>query len=103
MSAFQQAVLDLAEHMPALGYQDYEEYALKALVEYGCIAASEAQKQTERECEELLDLSVYPDALFNVCGLRTDLPKRILWKDVMVIEGSEKEARRLLLQHGFDN
>lgn len=103
VDAFQQAVLDLAEHMPALGYPDYEEYALKALVEYGCIAASEAQEQTGRECEEPLDLSVFPDALFNVCGLRTDLPKRFFWKDVMVIEGREKEARRLLLQHGFDN
>lgn len=101
--AFQQAVLDLAEHMPSLGYPDYEVYSLKALVEFDCVSAEVAQRQTGKVCEEPETLDYFPDALFNVAGMRTDFPRSLFWKDVMIIEGREQEARYLLAQHGFNN
>ena len=100
---FQRAALDLAEHMPALGYPDYEEYALRALVEFDCIPADVAQRQTGKACKEPETLDFFPDALFNVAGMRTDFPRNLFWKDVMIIEGREQEARRILSQNGFDS
>ncbi len=101
--AFRQATEDLAEHMPELGYPDYQDYALKALVEYGVISAKEAREQTGKRCEEPESLDYYPDALFNVTGQRTDLPKSLFWKDVAFIDGCEQEGMRLLARRGFDD
>ncbi len=101
--AFQQAALDLAEHMPELGYPDYGEYALKALVEFNCISAAAAQEQTGKACEEPESPDCYPDALFNVAGQRTDPPKSLFWKDVLLIDGCGLEGKRLLAQRGFGN
>ncbi len=102
-NAFQKAALDLAEHMPALGYHDYKEYSLKTLVEFDCIPSDVAQAQTGMACEEPETLDYFPDALFNVAGMRTDPPRSLYWKDVMIIEGREQEGRRFLSQRGFDN
>lgn len=101
VGSFQQAALDLADHMPQLGYPDYEKYALQALVEFDCISADLAREQTGRDIDEHLSGEAFPDALFNVCGLRTDLPRSLFWRDVMVVEGKEQEGRRLLSKYGF--
>lgn len=101
--AFRQATENLAEHMPELGYPDYEDYALKALVEYDVISAKEAREQTGKPCEEQESPDYYPDALFNVFSQRTDLPKSLFWRDVAFIDGCEKEGMRLLAQRGLDD
>lgn len=101
--AFQQAVLDLAEHMPALGYPDYEEYALRALVEFKCISADASEKQTGKDCCEYDSSRYNPDAVFNCVWLRMDFPQNMLWQDVVVVEGREREAVRLLEEREFAN
>ena len=98
---FQQAALALAEHMPALGYPDYADYALCALVEFDCISAEAAQAQAGKDCGAGAPLPYFPDAVYNVAGMRTDPPRSLLWKDVMVIEGCGQEGRKLLVQRGF--
>ena len=103
VDAFQQAALDLAEHMPALGYPDYEDYALRALVKYECISPDEVRKQTGKEYGASDPSRYNPDAVFNCACLRTGFPSNRLWQDVVVVEGREREAVRLLEERGFAN
>ena len=101
--AFRQAALNLAEHMPALGYPDYEDYALRALVKYECISPDEVRKQTGKEYSASDPSRYNPDAVFNCACLRTGFPRNRFWQDVVVVEGREREAVRLLEERGFAN
>ena len=74
---------------------------MKVLVEYDCISPEAVREQTGRELDGVECLPYHPEAVFNCVGLRMELPRSLLWQDFVVVEGREKEGRRLLEERGF--